>query len=265
MSHSHHRLSQAIGQAKKIPFKSKNYIDSIGGTNSNDYYQIRLDRPSHLALNLSGMSKDANLMLLNAKGRTIRHSFHGGQQWDSISLNLKQGTYYIQISRQGSKTQYQLSLSTSNVPPANLSHEARRELRVRTFIDRVLSLTNFQRAQAKLKPLRLNRKLNAAANQHSTDMARKDYFNHTGANGSSPFDRISATGYTYSTAAENIAAGFPTPESVVNAWMNSPGHRVNILNPKFQEMGVGYKYLAGDFGNVNYHHYWTQNFARPMA
>jgi uncharacterized protein YkwD len=74
---------------------------------------------------------------------------------------------------------------------------------------------------------------------------------------------MAAAGYTYSAAAENIAAGFPTPQSVVAAWMNSSGHRANILNCELTETGVGYVFLANDQGAVNYHHYWTHVFASP--
>ncbi|MDJ0690009.1 MAG: CAP domain-containing protein [Xenococcaceae cyanobacterium MO_188.B32] len=72
------------------------------------------------------------------------------------------------------------------------------------------------------------------------------------------------TGYQYSTAAENIAAGYQTPEAVVEAWMGSAGHRANILNPDLTEIGVGYEYLANDTGSVNYNSYWTTTFGTPV-
>lgn len=73
----------------------------------------------------------------------------------------------------------------------------------------------------------LNVLLSRAAQKHSASMAYQDFFNHTGADGSSPFDRIINEGYRYS-AAENIAAGQSTPEAVLRSWMNSPGHRANF-------------------------------------
>ncbi|WRH65149.1 MAG: CAP domain-containing protein [Planktothrix sp. GU0601_MAG3] len=78
-----------------------------------------------------------------------------------------------------------------------------------------------------------------------------------------PWDRIKATGYNYSWAAENIYASPATPEAAVEGWMNSPLHRDNILDPNLTEIGVGYYYLADDTGNVNWNHYWTQNFGTP--
>ena len=82
--------------------------------------------------------------------------------------------------------------------------------------------------------------------------------------GEAPWQRIAAINYEYYSATENIAAGYTTPEAVVEDWMNSDGHRDNILNCNLQEIGVGHYYLANDSGSVNYHHYWTQILATPQ-
>ncbi|MCD0451915.1 CAP domain-containing protein [Actinocorallia sp. API 0066] len=113
---------------------------------------------------------------------------------------------------------------------------------------KVLQLTNKARAKAGCKPLKANAKLTRAARKHSKDMKVKNYFSHDSKDGRSPWDRIKAEGYKYP-GAENIAAGYPTAASVVKAWMNSKGHRANILNCKLKTLGVG-------------HHkrYWTQDF-----
>jgi uncharacterized protein YkwD len=88
-------------------------------------------------------------------------------------------------------------------------------------------------------------------------MAKKDYFSHTGKDGRSPFDRMTDAGYAYSAAAENIAAGQRTPADVVKGWMNSAGHKANILNCTYSEIGVGYA-KGGSYGT-----YWTQDFGKP--
>ena len=132
------------------------------------------------------------------------------------------------------------------------------------FIEQVVELTNIERAKAGLQPLQLNNKLLAAAQDHSNDMAQDDFFSHTGADGSSVGDRVKSSGYQYSTTGENIAAGQTTPAQVVEGWMKSPGHRANILNPNYTEIGVGYEYLENDTGSVNYNHYWTQVFGTPL-
>lgn len=124
----------------------------------------------------------------------------------------------------------------------------------------ILKLTNEFRAQNGLAPLKLNSELNTAAQRHSQDMAVGDYFSHTGKNGSQPWDRAKAAGYEARSMGENIAAGQTTAKAVVEAWKNSPGHRANLLNSKFTELGVGYYNLTNDTGSVNYNRYWTQLF-----
>lgn len=131
------------------------------------------------------------------------------------------------------------------------------------FAARVVELVNRERINAGCAPLAPHSALMRAALEHSTDMALNDFFSHTGSDGSQPWDRMTRAGYNWSQAAENIAAGYPSPESVVQGWMNCPGHRGNILNCNLRDTGVGYYYLAQDTGTVNYHHYWTQVFGTP--
>ena len=133
------------------------------------------------------------------------------------------------------------------------------------FINQVIKLTNAERRQARLQPLTNDPLLANTAQDHSDDMADNDFFSHTGVNGSKLGDRVKKSGYQYSTAGENIAAGQTTAEQVVEAWMNSPGHRANILNSKFTEIGVGYTFLENDTGSVNYNHYWTQVFGDDLV
>jgi uncharacterized YkwD family protein len=102
-----------------------------------------------------------------------------------------------------------------------------------------------------MRELTYNWELSRVARYKSEDMRDNSYFSHTSPVYGSPFQMIKAFGITYRTAGENIARGQRTPEEVVNAWMNSSGHRANILNPSFTEIGVGY----AASGN-----YWTQMF-----
>ena len=129
-----------------------------------------------------------------------------------------------------------------------------------SFAEAVLQLTNEFRAQYGLSPLRLNRELSITAQKHSQAMAEEDFFNHIGLNGSEPWDRAAAEGYTAQTLGENIAAGQATPEQVFQGWVASEGHRENLLNPNYTELGVGYFKLENDTGQINYVHYWTQVF-----
>jgi uncharacterized protein YkwD len=125
----------------------------------------------------------------------------------------------------------------------------------------VWTLTNQERTENGLSGLSLNGDLVASARAHSADMAAQNYFSHTGLDGSSPGDRIDATGYDANSWGENIAAGYATPDAVVDGWMNSAGHRANILGDSFCDIGVGYAYD----GESTYGHYWTQNFGRQAG
>ena len=119
----------------------------------------------------------------------------------------------------------------------------------------VVRLVNMARADAGCSPVRVDSRLTTAARLHSEDMARQGYFSHTSLDGRTPWDRIRAQGYP-SGSAENIAAGQKTASAVMTAWMNSPGHRANILACSSRAVGVGVGY-GGPYGT-----YWTQDFGR---
>ncbi|MED0752075.1 CAP domain-containing protein [Bacillus amyloliquefaciens] len=122
---------------------------------------------------------------------------------------------------------------------------------VSAYEKKVVELTNAERQKQGLKPLQIDEKLSKSAHAKSQDMKDKNYFDHQSPTYGSPFDMMKSFGITYKTAGENIAKGQPTPEAVVKAWMNSEGHRKNILNPEFTQIGVGYV----ESGNI-----WTQQF-----
>lgn len=133
-------------------------------------------------------------------------------------------------------------------PSGNSSYEAE-----------VINLINQERANEGLPALSSQSQLTSAARTHSDDMACNNFFSHTSPTTGSPFDRIVAAGYSYSAAGENIAAGYGSPSALVDGWMNSSGHRANILSASFTQIGVGYAYWAeSDYGA-----YWTAVFASP--
>ena len=99
-------------------------------------------------------------------------------------------------------------------------------------------------------------RLASSAQGHSVDMATEDFFSHTGSGGTSAGDRIGAAGYPASGWSENIAAGHASAEAVVDAWMNSSGHRANILRESSEHVGIGYEVRTGS----TYGTYWTMNF-----
>jgi len=123
-----------------------------------------------------------------------------------------------------------------------------------SYEQQVIKLVNAERAKAGLKPLKENWELSRVAEFKSADMRDKKYFDHNSPTYGSPFTMIKNFGISYKTAGENIAAGQKTPEEVMKSWMNSPGHKANILNAGYTQIGVGY--VTGD----SYSSYWTQQF-----
>jgi uncharacterized protein YkwD len=121
----------------------------------------------------------------------------------------------------------------------------------------VLSLVNQERAKAGCPALTADSRLAKAAKGHSADMAARNYFDHTTPDGVTFATRISNAGYRWSAAAENIAAGQKDPAAVMTSWMNSAGHRANILNCGYRNLGVGLAY------NAKKTPYWTQDFGTP--
>lgn len=115
----------------------------------------------------------------------------------------------------------------------------------------VVELTNKEREKAGLQPLQVDSALMANAQEKSQDMKNNNYFSHQSPTLGSPFDQMKKRGITYTAAGENIAKGQTTAEQVVQGWMDSPGHRANILDSKFTHIGVGY---------VAEGNYWTQQF-----
>lgn len=134
---------------------------------------------------------------------------------------------------------------------------------VATELQQVLDLVNFERTSRGLAPMQLDVQLNEAARLHSADQAAQGSIFHVAANGTNPGDRIAQQGYEFSSWGENVAAGYRDPASVMVAWMTSPGHCRNILNPGYTELGVGYVNNPSD--PSRYRDYWTQVFARPSG
>lgn len=131
----------------------------------------------------------------------------------------------------------------------------------------VIRLINQERAAHGLKPLKRARRLMAAAQFHAKYMAKNDCYEHECSGGPTFPERLQKAGYLSFRASENIHASPRTPMAVVAGWMNSPGHRANILDARVRELGVGHYYLAPDGGRAPYYHYWVADFgagARPV-
>lgn len=135
--------------------------------------------------------------------------------------------------------------------PGQLINIPEVEASIVAFESEVVNLVNKVRIENGLNALTYDWQLARVARFKSQDMRDLGYFSHTSPTYGSPFEMMKSLGISYRTAGENIAKGYPTPEAVVNAWMNSPGHRANILNSSYTHIGVGY---------VKDGNYWTQVF-----
>jgi len=135
-----------------------------------------------------------------------------------------------------------------------------------TEIDTVTLINQERQVNGGLPPLTIDLRLVEAARLHSQDMATNNFFDHVGSDGSLFWQRIELAGYSYSRASENIAAGYATPADVVDGWMNSPGHRANILDAGVTEIGLGYVYDPTDAPLPGYsfpfYSYWTADFGK---
>ncbi|MCU0570877.1 MAG: CAP domain-containing protein [Oculatellaceae cyanobacterium Prado106] len=247
--------------------------DRVSRKNPQDLYSLNLAALGSLNVRFKGMGRSASFSVVNDAnqngvvdaGEVVRSLTTRRGKAARINLvDLPAGTYHIQVAAGKGSNPYQLRVSTpaSGSEGSSPDNSGGVQKSVPSFADRVVELTNDFRRQNGLAPLMRNSKLEAASLEHSKSMALEDYFDHRGKDGSSPAERATKAGYNWRTIAENIAAGQRTPEAVVQAWINSPGHRANMLNTSIQEIGVGYFFLPNDTGVENYNAYWTQKFGR---
>ena len=120
----------------------------------------------------------------------------------------------------------------------------------------MVALVNTARAAAGCGPVSAESRLATAAARHSADMVNRDFFDHVTPDGVTVGTRVTSAGYEWSAVGENIAFGQRTPPEVMDAWMNSAGHRANILNCRYRHLGVGIAYDGRT-------PYWTQDFGSP--
>jgi uncharacterized protein YkwD len=161
----------------------------------------------------------------------------------------REGTRSTKPTPKPTRTTTPTATKTTTIAPSGGSGTAEAQ---------VLKLTNDERAKGGCGPLRTNSALTKAAEAHAADMVDRHYFAHDSLDGRSPFDRMKSAGYRGGAMAENIAVGYKSPAAVVEGWMNSEGHRKNILNCTYTVIGIGYDsgQVKPDWGNGS----WVQDF-----
>ncbi len=213
----------------------------------------RLTNPDQTVAGVGDYNKDGNVDVLwrnQATGENTVWLMNGVQRTHSQSLSTRTDTAW--------QTDVSVDLAQTPAPTPTPTPTPNSVVPTDQFDQEVLRLVNQERAQRGLKLLALSEKLDKAADLHSQDMAKNNYFEHTGLNGSNTGDRIEQAGYTnWNRWGENIDWYRGTAAEVVQSWMNSAGHRDNILDRNFTHMGLGYAYndnIQGDYR-------WTQVFA----
>ena len=182
-----------------------------------------------------------SLFCITAEAKTIQHTVVKGESMWKIAVKYQVGlSEIISANPQVSNPALIYPNQVLNIPLMDES--------ITSFEQQVIDLTNEKRASRGLKPLNANWELSRVARYKSQDMANNKYFSHTSPTYGSPFNMIKNFGIKYRSAGENIAYGQRTPAQVVNSWWNSAGHRANMLNANYTDIGVGY------VANGNY---WT--------
>lgn len=185
-----------------------------------------------------------SLLTMPAEAASLSHKVVRGDTMWKLAVQYQVGTSeIIQANPQVADPDL--------IYPGQILQIPQLESTVSSYESKVIRLVNEIRQQNGLRPLAANWELSRVARYKSQDMRDNGYFSHNSPTYGTPFQMLSAFGLSYRTAGENIAKGYASPQAVVNGWMNSSGHRANILNASYTQIGVGY--VPG--GN-----YWTQLF-----
>lgn len=185
-----------------------------------------------------------SLLVPSAQAASISHKVVAGDTMWKLAVKYQVGTSeIIQANPQVSNPDLIYPGQVLSIPQLDSS--------VASYEAEVIRLVNDIRKQNGLQPLTANWELSRVARYKSQDMVDKRYFSHTSPTYGTPFQMIKSFGIPFRTAGENIAYGYATPKAVVDGWMNSSGHRANILNASYKQIGVGY---------VARGNYWTQMF-----
>ncbi len=190
--------------------------------------------------------------------RALSEAFGYNINWSNGKVNISDPKNYTPINNQQTPNTTQTpskpsTSNTTNSTPTQTVPSQSANNTVSAYENEVLNLVNIERQKVGLSSLKMDEALRNVARKKSEDMRSKGYFSHTSPTYGSPFDMMKQFGISYTMAGENIAMGQRTPQEVVNAWMNSSGHRANILKAEFTLIGVGYDANG---------HYWTQMFIK---
>ena len=186
----------------------------------------------------------AAVLTLSVPAKAAEHVVSSGDTMWKLAVRYQVGTSEIIAANPQVK-------NPNLIYPGQVLYIPLTDETVRAYETEVIRLVNEIRVENGLKALKENWELSRVARYKSQDMADQKYFSHTSPTYGTPFQMMKAFGLSYRTAGENIAYGYRTPQAVVEGWMNSSGHRANILSGSYTQIGVGY---------VAQGNYWTQMF-----
>lgn len=230
-------LASSVGHAQNINYIDNQYYTPYNNQTNNREYVITYDSYSN---------------------NYFQHIFNNNyiikykpNRWPGHSNNVIKPGQPVENTKPNDNTQ---TKPDTEKPSTNPDTKPDTNVGANTSIEmEVVRLVNIERQKEGLAPLSYSEELSKVARIKSQDMADKKYFSHTSPTYGDPFAMMKSFGIQYKTAGENIAKGYSSAQSVMNGWMNSSGHRANILNSSFGKIGIGYV-------NVNGTTYWTQMF-----
>ncbi len=186
----------------------------------------------------------ACLLAVPAQAASVSHTVAAGETMWKLAVRYQVGTSEIILANPQVR-------NPDLIYPGQILKIPQLDSSVSSYEAEVVRLVNSIRQKNGLQPLSVNWEISRVARYKSQDMLDNGYFSHTSPTYGSPFQMIKAFGLSYRNAGENIAKGYASPQAVVNGWMNSSGHRANILSASYTQIGVGY---------VSQGNYWTQMF-----
>jgi len=234
-------MASAAGTTTKYTVKGNDTLSQIAQQYGIDLNKLIMSNPQLFNPNLICPGFQISIPGFPPTGQDTKPGQGSDQGQGSTpgqGSNQGQGSKPGQGSNQGQGT-----------TPGQGSNQGQGNVTQSQFAAEVVNLVNQERAKAGLQPLKTDSALAGMAMDKAKDMYNKNYFDHTSPTYGSPFDMMNQYGITYRSAGENIAKGQRSPEEVMNAWMNSPGHRQNILNSSYNLIGVAY-----------YNGEWVQEF-----
>ncbi|WP_445669123.1 CAP domain-containing protein [Niallia sp. FSL W8-0635] len=234
---------------------------ALAGCNNNDReamdwdsnHRYNEDTISSLTTNVSSKKYPHTQPIKVQDAKYEFRTIVGTYEPNAANRQIQKATPRQQATPKQATPKQQTNQGAQPAPQTTPSTNADNKKEPSNFIESVIDLTNAERKKQGLPALQAYPELNNVADMKAKDMNDKGYFSHTSPTYGSPFDMMRDFGITYQSAGENIAQGQRTPEEVVEAWMNSEGHRANILNDKYTHIGVGF-----DEGGYE----WVQMFVK---